>query len=159
MGWTITSSGSSASTRSYLFLNEEFFTLVFVHFLLPFLCCKIIWSSESESSDLTHLLLLGLKIKTVSLNLEFYAMLLTKSNHQYPNYKSWSFMTFLPLRLFATKNTLTNQQTLVGKFLSIGLKSHKIWICCFRILCWIWWARHYIAYLLLQNQYVFSDFF
>ena len=94
LGWAITSSGSSASTRSYLFLNEEFFTLVLVHFLLPFLCCKIIWSSESESSDLTYLLRLGLKIKIVSLTLEFYAMLLTKSNHQYQNYKSWSFRTF-----------------------------------------------------------------
>ena len=66
LGWAITSSGSSSSTRSYLFLNEEFFTLVFVHFLLPFLWCKILWSSESESSDLTHLLRLGLKVKIVS---------------------------------------------------------------------------------------------
>ena len=83
LGWTMMSSGSSDSTLSYFFLNAEFFTLPFEHFLLPFLCCKIIWSSASEASDFLRL---GLKINIVLLILEFKATLLTGSNNQFRNY-------------------------------------------------------------------------
>ena len=65
-------------------------------------------------------------------------VLLTRSNNQFQNYKSWIFTTYRINQIAFDKKTITNKQTRVLKPVPIG---QQIRIRSFGIGCWIRWAR------------------
>ena len=80
---------------------------------------------------------------------KFETGLLTGSNIQFRNYKSWFFMTFKPIIVFWGKITIhimILKQSRFIKLFRIGSKILKIYILSFGIGCWIWWTRYVWLY-------------